>query len=107
MFMINKDLKEVTLSNFLVTLIQDQEFGRGAYGRVFKARHCGVLYTAKEIHPSLVDDAYTTTERKGFRTTSFVNVIISSELMHINIVHFVNILSSSTITTGDDHGIDG
>ena len=47
-------LKEVTLSDFQVALIQDQELGRGAYGRVFKARHGGVLCAAKEIHSNLV-----------------------------------------------------
>ena len=70
-------------------------------------RHCGVLYTAKEIHPSLVDDVYTTTERKRLWDNFICECDHSSELMHINIVHFVNILSSSTITTSDDHGIDG
>ena len=88
---INKDLKEVTLSEFQVTLIQDQELGRGAYGRVFKARHCGVLCAAKEIHSSLVDGAYTTAERKRLKDNFIRECDHSSELMHINIVHFVGI----------------
>ena len=84
-------LKEVTLSDFQVALIQDQELGRGAYGRVFKARHGGVLCAAKEIHSILVEGAYTAAEKKRLQDNFIRECEQCHKLMHINIVHFIGI----------------
>ena len=88
---VSEQLKKFTISDAQVVLIPDQELGRGAYGRVFKARHCGVLCAAKEIHSSLVEGAYTPAEKKRVQENFVRECYHCSSLTHINIVHCIGI----------------
>ena len=88
---IYEGLREATLSDFEVALIRDQELGRGAYGKVFKARHHGVLCAAKEIHLLLVESAYNAEEKKTLQDNFIRECHRCKELVHINIVHFIGI----------------
>ena len=40
-----------------VTKLDGKELGRGAYGRVFAVKYCGMVCAAKEIHSILIEDA--------------------------------------------------
>ena len=56
------DIFNQILSESDVELLQDQDLGRGAYGRVFKA-----WCAAKEIHSILIEAAYTPAERERLK----------------------------------------
>ena len=49
---VNALLKDVTIEGVILV---DKELGRGAYGRVFTVKYCGLVYAAKEIHPILIE----------------------------------------------------
>ena len=49
---VNALLKDVTIDGVILV---DKELGRGAYGRAFTVRYCGLVCAAKEIHPILIE----------------------------------------------------
>ena len=56
---ISDQLRRLTVPDSNVEFLRDQDLGRGAYGRVFKARYRGSVCAAKEIHSILVEYAKT------------------------------------------------
>ena len=70
---------------------RDEELGRGAYGKVFKARYRGSMCAAKEIHSILIDAAYTPAERRRLYDNFIRECDHCSKLNHPNIVRFIGI----------------
>ena len=70
---------------------RDEELGRGAYGKVFKARYRGSMCAAKEIHSILIDAAYTPAERRRLQDNFIRECDHCSKLNHPNIVRFIGI----------------
>ena len=89
---ITDQLSRLTVSESNIEFLRDQDLGRGAYGRVFKARYRGSFCAAKEIHSILIEAAYTPTERRRLQD-SFIRECSRhcSNLNHPNIVHFIGI----------------
>ena len=88
---ISHQLRHLTVSESTVALIRDQELGRGAYGRVLKARHRRSVCAAKEIHSILIDAANTQAERRRLQDNFIRECYHCSKLKHPNIVHFIGI----------------
>ena len=74
-----------------VELLRDESLGRGAYGRVFKAKYRGSECAAKEIHAILIEAAYTPAERERLQESFRRECDHCSKLNHLNIVHFIGI----------------
>ena len=85
------DIFNQILSESNVELLQDQDLGRGAYGRVFKAWYRGSVCAAKEIHSILIEAAYTPAERERLKENFTRECDHCSKLNHLNIVHFIGI----------------
>ena len=69
-----------------------EELGRGAYGRVFKAKYCGSVCAAKEIHSILIQFAQMAPEERRRLEESFQRECDHcSKLNHPNIVRFIGI----------------
>ena len=68
-----------------------EDLGRGAYGRVFKARYHGSVCAAKEIHSILIEAAYTPAEKERLKGNFTRECYHCSKLNHPNIVHFIGI----------------
>ena len=73
-----------------IILLQDQALGRGAYGRVFKAKYRGSLCAAKEIH-SLLIEIGSPADRRSLQEKFARECDHCSKLNHPNIVHFIGI----------------
>ena len=99
---ISDQLKDVTISSSEVQTTGEsvgREIGRGAYGRVFTVKYCGLVCAAKEIHSLLIEGVGQQQEqsvKEGFlRECQHCSV-----LNHPNIVRFMGIYypkKSSTI----------
>ena len=99
---ISDQLKALTISSSQVQTTgksAGREIGRGAYGRVFTVKYCGLICAAKEIHSILVEGVGQQQEhsvKEGFlRECQHCSV-----LSHPNIVRFMGIYypkKSSTI----------
>ena len=99
---INDQLKALPISSSEVQTTGEsvgKEIGRGAYGRVFTVKYCGLICAAKEIHSILVEGVGQQQEhsvKEGFlRECQHCSV-----LKHPNIVRFMGIYypkKSSTI----------
>ena len=74
-----------------VEFIRDEDLGRGAYGRVFKAKYRGSLCAAKEIHSILIEAAYTPGEKERLQESFRRECDHCSKLNHLNVVHFIGI----------------
>ena len=81
-----EDINNQMLSESDVKLLQDQELGRGAYGRVFRAEYRGSPCAAKEVHSILIE-----AERERLRENFIRECDHCSKLNHPNIVHFIGI----------------
>ena len=69
-----------------------EELGRGAYGRVFKAKYHGSVCAAKEVHSILIQLTQMAPEERRRLQDSFQRECDHcSNLNHPNIVHFVGI----------------
>ena len=69
-----------------------EELGRGAYGRVFKAKYRGSVCAAKEVHSILIQLTQMAPEERRRLQDSFQRECDHcSNLNHPNIVHFVGI----------------
>ena len=88
---ISDQLRRLAFSDSNVEFLRDQDLGRGAYGRVFKARYRGSLCAAKEIHSILIEAAYTPAERRRLQSNFIRECDHCSKLNHPNIVHFIGI----------------
>ena len=88
---ISDQLRRLTISESNIELLHDQDLGRGAYGRVFKARYRGSVCAAKEIHSILIEAAYTPAERRRLQAAFQRECDHCSKLNHPNIVHFIGI----------------
>ena len=72
--------------------VQGEELGRGAYGRVFKAKYRGSVCAAKEVHSILIQSTETDPEGRRRLQTAFQRECDQcSNLNHPNIVHFIGI----------------
>ena len=98
---ISDQLKALTISSSQVKTTGEvgKEIGRGAYGRVFTVKYCGLICAAKEIHSIIVEGVGQQQEqsvKEGFlRECQHCSV-----LSHPNIVRFMGIYypkKSSTI----------
>jgi len=98
---ISDQLKAMTISSSEVKTTGEsvgREIGRGAYGRVFTVKYCGLICAAKEIHSLLVEGVGQQQQsvREGFlRECQHCSI-----LNHPNIVRFMGIYypeESSTI----------
>jgi len=88
---VRKELEDVTLDD-VDTL--DKELGRGAYGRVFTVKYCGLVCAAKEIHPILIDSV-NPEEKQAIKDAFIRECINCSTLRHPNIVQFMGVFYSS------------
>ena len=78
-------LRDLTLPG--VSLLDREELGRGAYGRVFTVSYHGTTYAAKEIHSILI--AFGNQEDKQTIKRNFLReCYYCSKLCHPNIVSF-------------------
>jgi len=88
---VRKELENVTLDD--VDKLE-KELGRGAYGRVFTVKYCGLVCAAKEIHPILIDSV-NPQEKQAVKDAFIRECINCSTLRHPNIVQFMGVFYSS------------
>ena len=81
-------LQSFTLTG--VKPLNEAELGRGAYGKVFKVEHKGILYAAKEIHKLLIEIS-NAEEKEKMRNDFLRECYNCSKLYHPNIVKFAGI----------------
>ena len=75
-----------------VEFVTGEELGRGAYGRVFKAKYRGSVCAAKEVHSILIQlTQMAPEERKRLQDSFQRECDYCSNLNHPNIVHFIGI----------------
>ena len=84
-------LKDVTIEGVVPI---DEELGRGAYGRVFTVKYCGLVCAAKEIHPILIEGVGPA-ERKTIVANFIRECHHCSVIRHPNIVQFLGVYYSS------------
>ena len=85
-------MRRLTISESNIELLRDQELGRGAYGRVFKARYRGSVYAAKEVHSILIQLTHMAPEERRRLQAIFQRECDHcSKLNHPNIVHFIGV----------------
>ena len=75
----------------------DKELGRGAYGRVFTVKYCGLVCAAKEIHPILIEGV-SPAEKKTIIDKFIRECHHCSVIRHPNIVQFLGVYYSSKKT---------
>lgn len=85
-------LRSLTLTGF--SPLDEEELGRGAYGRVFKVKHKGKVCAAKEIHALLIDLA-NAEEKQKIKNDFLRECYICSKLDHANIVRLVGVYYQS------------
>ena len=93
---ISKILEAVELKDSLI-IKDDEELGKGAYGRVFTIRYRGVKYAAKEIH-SILYEGTGYKEQKRVRESFYRECQYCRKLRHPNIVTFIGVYYPSTIS---------
>ena len=84
------------MGNFLASekseFVPGEELGRGAYGRVFKAKYRGSVCAAKEVHAIFIQLTEKAPEERRRLQESFQRECDQcSKLNHPNIVHFIGI----------------
>ena len=84
-------LKDVRIEKIIP---MDEELGRGAYGRVFTVKYCGLVCAAKEIHPILIEGV-SPVERKTLIDNFIRECHRCSVIRHPNIVQFLGVYLSS------------
>ena len=80
-------LKDLTLEDIIP---QNEELGRGAYGKVFVIKYLGLPCAAKEIH-SLLIDGVKPEEKKAIKDGFLRECYHSSLIRHPNIVQFMGV----------------
>ena len=84
-------LKDVTIKGVVPI---DKELGRGAYGKVFGVKYCGLVCAAKEIHPILIEGV-SPAEKKTIIDNFIRECHHCSVIRHPNIVQFLGVYYSS------------
>ena len=84
---LSDQLKNLSLQDVIP---QNKELGRGAYGKVFRVKHLGSSFAAKEIHSLLLDGA-TPEEKKAIKDGFIRECYRSSLIRHPNIVQFMGV----------------
>ena len=84
-------LEDVTIEGVVPI---DKELGRGAYGRVFTVKYCGLVCAAKEIHSILIEGV-SPAERKVIVDNFIRECHHCSVIRHPNIVQFLGVYYSS------------
>ena len=79
-------MKELPLED----IIQQDEIGRGSYGKVFAVTYLGSSYAAKQIHPALYAEV-NSEEKKRTKNTFMRECYHCSLINHPNIVKFIGI----------------
>ena len=87
---ITQQLEGLTISTSNIQLV-GEEIGRGAYGRVYTVKYCGLICAAKEIHSILVGDDVGQEERSRVREGFLRECHHCSALKHPNIVRFIGV----------------
>ena len=90
---ISDQLKAMTISPSEVKTTGEsvgREVGRGAYGRVFTVKYCGLICAAKEIH-SLFVEGVGQQQQQSVREGFLRECQHCSALYHPNIVRFMGI----------------
>ena len=87
-------LKDVTIEGVVPI---DKELGRGAYGRVFTVKYCGLVCAAKEIHPILIEGV-NPAEKKAIIDNFIRECHHCSVIRHPNIVQFLGVYYCSKKT---------
>jgi len=73
-----------------VTSLCNEELGRGAFGRVFEVKYCGMVFAAKEIHSILIDGVGQVQMQRTVQ--SFLRECQQcSKLRHPNIIQFLGV----------------
>jgi len=91
------DIRGLALTG--VTKIDGKELGRGAYGRVFAVKYCGMVCAAKEIHSILIEDVGEIEMRRTVESF-VVECRQCSSLRHPNIVQFLGVYYPHNSSTG-------
>ena len=84
---LSDQLKDLTLEDVIP---QNEELGRGAYGKVFAVKYLGLPCAAKEIHPLLID-GISPEEKKVIKDGFIRECYHSSLIRHPNIVQFMGV----------------
>ena len=87
---ITQQLKALTISRSNIKSV-GEEIGRGAYGKVYTVKYCGLICAAKEIHSILVGDDVGEEERRHVKEGFLRECHHCSALKHPNIVRFLGI----------------
>ena len=87
-------LQSLTLTELSPVGSDEEELGRGAYGRVFKVKYKGKVCAAKEIHALLIDLS-NAEEKQKIKNDFLRECYICSQLEHANIVRLVGIYYQS------------
>ena len=88
---VGDELKHLAITGSSIELLRDRNLGKGAYGRVYKARYRGSLCAAKEIHSILIEAASTQAEKQALLNSFIRECYHCSKLNHSKIVKFVGI----------------
>ena len=84
-------LKDVTIEGVVAT---GKELGRGAYGKVFAVKYCGLICAAKEIHPILIEGV-SPAEKKTIIDNFIRECHRCSVIRHPNVVQFLGVYYSA------------
>ena len=84
-------LKDVTIEGVVAT---GKELGRGAYGKVFAVKYCGLICAAKEIHPILIEGV-SPAEKKTIIDNFIREGHHCSVIRHPNVVQFLGVYYSA------------
>ena len=84
-------LKDVTIEGVVAT---GKELGRGAYGKVFAVKYCGLICAAKEIHPILIEGV-SPAEKKTIIDNFIRECHHCSVIRHPNVVQFLGVYYSA------------
>ena len=87
---ITQQLESLTISGYKIQSV-GEEIGRGAYGRVYTVKYCGLICAAKEIHSILLGDDVGKEERSRVREGFLRECHHCSALKHPNIVRFIGV----------------
>ena len=85
-----QQLEGLTISSSNIQSV-GEEIGRGAYGRVYTVKYCGLICAAKEIHSILLGDDVGQEERLCVREGFLRECHHCSALKHPNIVRFIGV----------------
>ena len=87
---ITQQLEGLTISSCNIQSV-GEEIGRGAYGKVYTVKYCGLICAAKEIHSILVGDDVGQEEGRRVKEGFLRECHHCSVLKHPNIVRFIGV----------------